>query len=268
MAVPRFLKPGGPLTLIIIAVGVVAVLAAVMLVYIETWNDRPAESTAAAPPPAGPDDTPNEMPLELPVADAAGEPWPGSSPHALIQIPAEWNDNITAARQALRQQFDLIRQQAQVPGQDMPAVTLAMDPDVSCPVLAHALMAGRDQQVWAFNFACITAPDAREVRYLRFSLPGGGGRARLPDRPTTSRIRIRSLRAGEVAWQVDGLLLDSWDKVESLLETLSKRETAANTIVVIDPDGAVTVGQFVDVLNLLTRQGWPHVALSRPRDGT
>jgi len=253
--------------------GAVLVIASAWVTYLVLADEKTpeppapaeAEHTAAPPRPVPPRPVPPE-PVDLPIADAAGDPQPNSSRHAIIRMPVEWNEKPEEVKRLLKARFDAIRQQLEQlygDGWRQFAVTLSAHPGLKYRFLARAVVEGRDHEFWLYNFACLKKLGDREVRYLRLSLPGTGEEMLHDPPPEVVRLEIERRDAGmEFVLNRNSVERELWALVARL--NVAVRDNP-DLFLVLDPDPDLTVQQFIDVYNAVLKAGIKHIALGTPR---
>ena len=202
-------------------------------------------------------------PIDLPVADHADKPYPGSSTAACVTFRLSWNDDPQAARKKLDERLREIVASLRTdntPEPPRPPLILVAPPRLKYGVFVQAILAGRDQRFLRFNFACLRSPGAREVHYLRFALPGG--------LPEVDRLKITRVD-GKLSYQLNKETAQTTmtpivERLKGLLD--AEARAADRVLLILDPDVDLTLQEFIDVYNALVGIGLKEIALGRPRE--
>ena len=256
----RSRRAGASLIVLMLVAGLLLVAASAGVTYLvlaegtPPRRKTPAKGEAVQPDPAG-----------LPVADAAGDPQSNSSRHAIIRMPAEWNDAPDNAKKQLDARFDaVVKKLKEVYGKrwNEHTVTLAPNASLKYRVFAQAVVSGRDHTVWRYNFACLKRAGDDEVRYLHFDLPGSGSAPvdreldsvflRVDRRPDGIEFVLNRVRVGRSTEEV----------IHRLRAAMA---TGDKLLLILDPDPELTVQHFIDVYNALVKVKLQLITLARPR---
>jgi len=244
-------RPAHQTTSLVLAVFLLAVVAVAARFLLFGDNPGPTGETPGS--------------AELPVADQAGGAHAKSSTQAIVRFKLEWNDDPETAKKELDTRMRQIAEKLKAAGDEkwpQTAVTLAAPRRLRYGVFVHAIVAGSEQRLWRFNFACVRAAGADEVHHLRFQLPYSGPGFAGDEKPDMHRLRITK-HDNDLSYELDGG--PKGLEIDAALKSLkAAEEPSGRVVLILQVDPALTTQEFIDIYNAALKVGIKRISLQRP----